>query len=75
MDRGAWDRTAAVCYVTAAVQATKESGRSLSPDGFNPYRKPPKRSLADWFGAMRQGLAEKRAREAAAQQNGDGHGG
>lgn len=72
MDRGAWDRTAAVCYVTAAAQADEKSRRSLSPDGFNPYRKARKASLADWFGAGRAALAERKRQ---AELNGEPHGG
>jgi hypothetical protein len=74
MATGAWDRTAGIMYVSAAVMGSEKSTRNLTPDGMNPYRQPPKRTLADLFAAGRQQLAEKRAREAQAQTNGDGHG-
>ena len=60
-------------YVSAVVMGNKESARKLSPDGLNIYRKARRPSLADWFGAGRQALAELRARQA--QLNGEPNGG
>jgi hypothetical protein len=68
--RGAWDRTAAVMYAIACC-APGGPGKGVTPDRLNKYRGGRVgRSLADWFGAGRAALAEKKARA-----NGEPHGG
>jgi len=56
-----------------AVAATSFGGakKGLTVDQLNPYRGARRRSMADWFGALKQKKAEQDART---QANGETHG-
>jgi len=71
--RGAWDRTAAVVYAVACSSFGGLKNKSLRPDDLNPYRAGKKtKSLAEWFGGLRQRKDEQDRR---AQTNGATDGG